>query len=141
MRPEVPIGDADYTNAKCWRETCTEVDEDARPLAESCKRVAREMLGAGVKAVVTCVDPLQVPAELAGRHWHKRLLAELPSAAQIERRLAPSGVKAARLYERHALLQVIREDLQGSRDLPIVSACVCYSGARSFLGRAPCRPP
>ena len=41
--------------------------------------LARDMLDAGVKAVVTCVDPAQAPPELAGRPWDEDLLADLPS--------------------------------------------------------------
>ena len=41
--------------------------------------LAREMLDAGVKAVITCVDPAQAPAELAGRPWDEQLLADLPA--------------------------------------------------------------
>jgi diphthamide synthase (EF-2-diphthine--ammonia ligase) len=41
--------------------------------------LAREMLAAGVQAVITCVDPAQAPAEIAGRAWDERLLAELPA--------------------------------------------------------------
>jgi uncharacterized protein (TIGR00290 family) len=43
--------------------------------------LAHEMLDAGVKAVITCVDPSQVPAELAGRPWDEELLADLPQGA------------------------------------------------------------
>lgn len=43
-------------------------------------RLAHDMLDAGVKAVVTCVDPSQAPAELAGRAWDAQLLAELPDS-------------------------------------------------------------
>jgi uncharacterized protein (TIGR00290 family) len=48
-----------------------------RPTAE----LAREMLGAGVRAHVTCVDPAQVPRELAGRLWDRTLIDELPKTA------------------------------------------------------------
>jgi len=41
-------------------------------------RLARDMLDAGVRAVITCVDPTRMPAELAGRSWDLDLLAELP---------------------------------------------------------------
>ena len=41
-------------------------------------QLARDMLDAGVKAVITCVDPAQAPAEMAGRTWDADLLAELP---------------------------------------------------------------
>jgi uncharacterized protein (TIGR00290 family) len=40
--------------------------------------LAREMLDAGVRAVITCIDPAQAPPELAGRAWDAELLAELP---------------------------------------------------------------
>jgi uncharacterized protein (TIGR00290 family) len=43
--------------------------------------LARDMLAAGIRAVVTCVDPRQVPAELAGRHYDERFLADLPESA------------------------------------------------------------
>jgi uncharacterized protein (TIGR00290 family) len=40
--------------------------------------LAREMLGAGVRAHLTCVDPRRLPAALAGRLWDEHLLRELP---------------------------------------------------------------
>jgi uncharacterized protein (TIGR00290 family) len=40
--------------------------------------LAREMLAAGVKAVLTCVDPAALPAEFAGRAFDETLLAQLP---------------------------------------------------------------
>jgi len=40
--------------------------------------LAREILRAGVRAVVTAVDTSQAPAELAGRWFDERLLDELP---------------------------------------------------------------
>lgn len=43
--------------------------------------LARQMLAAGVKAVVTCVDPKQVPADLAGRPYDERFLEDLPADA------------------------------------------------------------
>jgi len=48
-----------------------------RPTGE----LAREMLKAGVRAHVTCVDPAQIPKRLAGRLWDQALLEELPSSA------------------------------------------------------------
>jgi uncharacterized protein (TIGR00290 family) len=42
-------------------------------------RLAREILRAGVRAVVTCVDTRQAPAELAGRWFDERFLDGLPS--------------------------------------------------------------
>jgi uncharacterized protein (TIGR00290 family) len=43
--------------------------------------LAREMLAGGLRAVVTCVDPKQIPAELAGRSFDAALLAALPPGA------------------------------------------------------------
>src|SRR5690606_16198241 len=40
--------------------------------------LAREMLEAGISAILTCVDPRVVPAGFAGRRWDAALLAELP---------------------------------------------------------------
>jgi diphthamide synthase (EF-2-diphthine--ammonia ligase) len=41
-------------------------------------RLATEVIDAGVRAVLTCVDPASVPAEFAGRCYDERLLADLP---------------------------------------------------------------
>ena len=43
--------------------------------------LAREMIESGLRAVITCVNPAQVPAELAGRWFDEDLLAELPDDA------------------------------------------------------------
>ncbi len=43
--------------------------------------LAEKMLDAGVQAHVTCVDPKQVPSELAGRRWDRALIRELPAGA------------------------------------------------------------
>ncbi len=40
--------------------------------------LAREMLDRGIRAVITCVDPAQAPATLAGRWYDHELLQELP---------------------------------------------------------------
>lgn len=40
--------------------------------------LARTMIDAGVEAVLTCVDPRQAPAQLAGRSYDASLLADLP---------------------------------------------------------------
>jgi uncharacterized protein (TIGR00290 family) len=44
-------------------------------------RLAREMVAAGVRATLTCVDPKQLPAHFAGRTFDARLLDELPHSA------------------------------------------------------------
>lgn len=41
--------------------------------------LAREMLHAGTRAVLTCVDPSQLDASFAGRSFDNELLADLPS--------------------------------------------------------------
>ncbi|MHB8682304.1 MAG: Dph6-related ATP pyrophosphatase [Acidimicrobiales bacterium] len=43
--------------------------------------LARTMLSSGIRAVVTCVDPCQVPGELAGRAYDETFLADLPEHA------------------------------------------------------------
>jgi uncharacterized protein (TIGR00290 family) len=42
--------------------------------------LVREMIGAGLRARLTCIDPKQMPRELAGRELDLRLLAELPAS-------------------------------------------------------------
>ena len=43
--------------------------------------LAAAILTAGIRAVLTCVDPTQVPAELAGRWYDESLLNDLPEGA------------------------------------------------------------
>jgi len=43
--------------------------------------LAEEMIAAGTRAILTCVDPKQVPAALAGRDYDAALLSELPERA------------------------------------------------------------
>jgi uncharacterized protein (TIGR00290 family) len=43
--------------------------------------LAEEMIASGQKAVLTCVDPRAVPAELVGRSYDRRLLRGLPPTA------------------------------------------------------------
>lgn len=42
--------------------------------------LAREMIGGGLRALVTCVDPRQAPREIAGRAYDDELLALLPDS-------------------------------------------------------------
>jgi uncharacterized protein (TIGR00290 family) len=42
------------------------------------RRVAEEMIAAGLSAFLTCVDPRKLNREFAGRRFDARLLAELP---------------------------------------------------------------
>lgn len=43
--------------------------------------LAREMVPAGLRARVTCVDPKQIPASFVGREFDAALLADLPASA------------------------------------------------------------
>jgi uncharacterized protein (TIGR00290 family) len=43
-------------------------------------RLAREMISAGIRAVLTCVDPAQLDAAFAGRQFDEDLLADLPAS-------------------------------------------------------------
>jgi uncharacterized protein (TIGR00290 family) len=47
--------------------------------ADDTPALARTMVAAGVRAVVTCVDPRQCPDTIAGRTWDEALLTDLPS--------------------------------------------------------------
>lgn len=42
-------------------------------------KLAREMISNGLRAVVTCVDPRQLPASFAGRGFNKQFLIDLPT--------------------------------------------------------------
>jgi len=42
-------------------------------------KLARDMMQAGLRARLTCVDLKQLPQEFAGREWDEHLLAELPA--------------------------------------------------------------
>lgn len=46
--------------------------------AEETPALARRMLAAGLEAVLTCVDPAQLPERFAGRAFDAALLADLP---------------------------------------------------------------
>ena len=43
--------------------------------------LAKEMLNAGLRARLTCVDPKQIPASFVGREFDDALLADLPASA------------------------------------------------------------
>lgn len=42
------------------------------------RELAKEMIAAGVRATITCLDPSKVPRELAGQVWSEELLGKLP---------------------------------------------------------------
>lgn len=45
-------------------------------------KLAEEMISGGLRAVVTCVDPQQMPASFAGREFNEQFLIDLP--AQVD---------------------------------------------------------
>ena len=45
------------------------------------KDLAKEMLDAGLRARIVCLDPRQVPAHFAGQDFSRELLAEMPPGA------------------------------------------------------------
>ncbi|MEJ2866786.1 ATP-binding protein [Actinomycetospora sp. OC33-EN08] len=77
----IVYGDLFLADIRAYREQGLEgTGLTARfPLWErSTADLAREMLQAGVRAVVVCVDPAQAPAGIAGRTWDEDLLRDLP---------------------------------------------------------------
>nr|WP_227021249.1 adenine nucleotide alpha hydrolase [Oceaniferula marina] len=42
------------------------------------KELSQEMLASGLRAMITCVDPKQVPVELAGKEYDADFLSQLP---------------------------------------------------------------
>jgi diphthamide synthase (EF-2-diphthine--ammonia ligase) len=75
------FGDLFLTDVREYREANLEGTGLAPtfPLwGEPTDRLAREMLDAGIRAVITCVDPAVVPSGLVGRAFDAELLAELP---------------------------------------------------------------
>lgn len=43
------------------------------------RKLARTMIDAGVRAVVTCIDPAKLPREFAGRTWDEKFVNDLPA--------------------------------------------------------------
>ena len=41
-------------------------------------KLAKDMISSGLRAVVTCVDPKQLPASFAGREFNEQFLIDLP---------------------------------------------------------------
>lgn len=78
----VVFGDLFLEDVRRYREQMLE-GSGLRPLFPLWQRptaeLARELITAGVRAVVTCVDGAQAPRELAGRWYDADFLAELPA--------------------------------------------------------------
>ena len=47
---------------------------------EPTRKLAERMIDGGIRAILTCVDPKQCPAEFAGRSFDRQLLEELPAS-------------------------------------------------------------
>jgi diphthamide synthase (EF-2-diphthine--ammonia ligase) len=78
---EVVFGDLFLADVRAYREQALRGTGLAPrfPLWEQpTDELAGRMLAAGLRAVVVCVDPARVPAELAGRRWDEDLLRDLP---------------------------------------------------------------
>lgn len=75
------FGDLFLEDVRAYRERMLE-GTGLRPLFPLWQRptaeLARELVGSGMRAVVTCVDRAQAPAELAGRWYDDEFLAGLP---------------------------------------------------------------
>jgi uncharacterized protein (TIGR00290 family) len=80
----VVFGDLHLEDIRAYREGLlqgTGLTAEFPLWGEPTDRLARTMLDAGVRAVLTCVDPARVPAQLVGRPWDEQLLADLPAGA------------------------------------------------------------
>ena len=75
------FGDLFLEDIRSYRENAL-AGTELQPLFPLWQRptdlLARQMLDDGVRAVLTCVDPAQLPAEFAGRQFDEQLLADLP---------------------------------------------------------------
>ncbi len=77
----VAFGDLFLEDVRAYREQRMQATGMAAlfPLwGEPTRRLAAEMLEAGTRAVLTCVDPRVLDPAFAGRAFDRRLLAELP---------------------------------------------------------------
>lgn len=77
----VVFGDLFLADVRAYREQAlagTAVSPSFPLWGRPTRELAREMIQAGVRAVITCVDPAQAPAELIGRAFDEDLLADLP---------------------------------------------------------------
>src|SRR3989442_13508448 len=77
----VIFGDLFLSDVRAYREAALE-GSGISPLFPLWGRptdaLAKEMVAAGLRAVITCVDPAQLAAEFVGRSFDERFLAELP---------------------------------------------------------------
>jgi uncharacterized protein (TIGR00290 family) len=77
----VVFGDLFLADVRAYRESAL-AGSGIVPLfplwARPTPTLAQDMVAAGVRAVLTCVDPKQLPAGFVGRSFDLRLLADLP---------------------------------------------------------------
>ncbi len=80
----IAFGDLFLEDIRQWREERL-AGSGLAPLfplwGRDTRALAGNMIASGLQAVLTCVDTSQVPADLAGRHFDKQLLADLPASA------------------------------------------------------------
>jgi uncharacterized protein (TIGR00290 family) len=78
----VAFGDIFLEDVRRYREARM-AGTGLRPLfplwGRDTRELARTMVGAGLRAILTCVDPALLPAEFAGRAFDAALLAGLPA--------------------------------------------------------------
>jgi uncharacterized protein (TIGR00290 family) len=80
----IAFGDLFLADVRAYRERMLEGSglEPVFPLwGSNTAALAREMIAAGLRATLTCVDPRQVEASLCGRPFDTKLLADLPPGA------------------------------------------------------------
>jgi uncharacterized protein (TIGR00290 family) len=77
----IAFGDLFLADVRAYRENMlagTEISPLFPLWGRPTGQLATEMLAAGIHAVISCVDPKQAPASLAGRWFDAELLADLP---------------------------------------------------------------
>ncbi|MPZ72762.1 MAG: ATP-binding protein [Nitriliruptorales bacterium] len=78
----VVFGDLFLEDIRAYRESAlqgTGIEPEFPLWDEPTDRLARRMIDDGIRAVLTCVDPAQLPGEFAGRQFDHQLLADLPA--------------------------------------------------------------
>lgn len=74
-------GDLQLEDVRRWREETMRGSgiEPLFPLwGSDTRKLAEDMVDAGLRARITCIDPRRMPREFAGREFDRKLLAELP---------------------------------------------------------------
>lgn len=78
------FGDLYLEDVRAYREKMlsgTRIEPVFPLWGEDTAKLARQVITDGFRAVLTCVDPRQVPSGLAGREYDGQLLDELPEGA------------------------------------------------------------